>query len=76
MSNVQEKGNTPPTETKCASNDPLKLCCLYGKGPQLVKAMRMMGLCIVRHVQMYQYIRLSSHAEEIDGSESLKHLKT
>ena len=28
----QEKGNTPPTETKCASNDPLKLCCLYGRG--------------------------------------------
>jgi len=29
---LKEKGNTPPTETKCASNDPLKLCCLYGLG--------------------------------------------
>lgn len=32
VSLYQEKGNTPPTETKCASNDPLKICCLYGRG--------------------------------------------
>ncbi|CAJ1363434.1 unnamed protein product [Effrenium voratum] len=29
---LKEKGNTPPTETKCADDDPLKLCCLYGIG--------------------------------------------
>mmetsp|Transcript_55232 Transcript_55232/g.103555 ORF Transcript_55232/g.103555 Transcript_55232/m.103555 type:complete len:645 (-) Transcript_55232:74-2008(-) len=31
-STLQEKGNTPPTETKCKSDDPLQLCCLYGLG--------------------------------------------
>lgn len=29
---LKEKGNTPPTETKCSSSDPLNLCCLYGLG--------------------------------------------
>lgn len=29
---LKEKGVAPPAATKCASQDPLKLCCLYGLG--------------------------------------------
>ena len=57
---AEEKGNTPPTETKCASNDPLKLCCLYGQ--KLGKSKR----------RSVEDCRDSSR----DGSEALERVKS